>query len=340
MANYQIKITPVEYYFFGGEKHNENLEADYFVESVNYPQQTTLLGMLRYFLLQKNNLLGGKSLPTDKQNAANGLIGEQSFEYNSEHTFGKIQTISPLYFSKNEKKYFFAPIDLNFEMNDDYVLLNNGKIFNSKEYSGLIQQYLISADFNNKIAVTDIIEDIIQVGNEKGKNGATIEKAFYKQKMKRLNKDWSFVIDADIDVELEEKDCFIPFGGEKCYFKLSFKKQAPFNPSYPENHIRNISSILCISDCFVDGNKIKEVEFAVNDFISFRNFRSKLITQNFYALKKEKKIEEGIIRSSRYQLLQRGSVLYFSDKTKRDDFALEIEGNSSSTIGFNKILKN
>ena len=29
MDNYNIKITPLEYYFFGGEKHNENLETNY-----------------------------------------------------------------------------------------------------------------------------------------------------------------------------------------------------------------------------------------------------------------------------------------------------------------------
>lgn len=343
MANYQIKITPVEYYFFGSEKHTEDLTTNYFVESNDYPQQTTLLGLLRYFLLQKSNLLVGKNLPKDKQGDAKDLIGTQSFDYNSSaNTFGKISSISALYFNNDKTNFFFAPMDIQFNINNDFILSDKeNKVYSAKKHSHLITQYLISEDSKQIIELSKIIESIPQVGNEKGDKGETKENAFYKQKMKRLANGWSFVVDAEIDEEINEnKDYFLPFGGEKCFFKLNFKKQAALLTNYPSSHSRNIFSILCLSDCFADGNCIKELEFAVTNYVSYRNLKSKLSTQNFNALKKEKDSEQGITRSERYQLLQRGSVLYFSDIEKGKLFADNLKNTNGSTIGFNHIITN
>ncbi|MBK9257712.1 MAG: hypothetical protein IPM42_19820 [Saprospiraceae bacterium] len=340
MPNYKIKIKPLEYYFFGGEKHNEEFEANYFVESLDYPQQTTLLGMIRYFLLQENNMLGGKSLSKEIQDDAKILIGEQSFKYGAEFKFGKITNLSPLYFSKeNDEDYFFAPLDVQFKMDDDFILSKNNVAYNAKDFSKEIKQSLYSTK-SKPIAISEIIKDIKQVGNKKGEKGVTEDKAFYKQNMKKLEEDWSFCVDAEIDVELEQKEYFIPFGGEKCFFKLTLKQGEAVHPSYPSAHQRKQPSILCISDCFIDGNKVKHLPFAVTDFVSFRNFRSKLNTSNHYAFKKEQDIETSMVRSSRYQLLKRGSILYFSDQNSRDLFANEIESDTCSKIGFNKTLKN
>ncbi|HUM51391.1 MAG TPA: type III-B CRISPR module-associated Cmr3 family protein [Chitinophagales bacterium] len=343
MANYQIKMTPVEYYFFGGEKHNEDLTTNYFVESNDYPQQTTLLGLLRYFLLQKNKLLGGKNLPKEKQEEAGKNIGEQSFDFNSiANTFGKIISLSPLYFNDSKNNFFFAPLDIQFEISNNFILSDKeNKTYTTKKHGNLIAQYLISEDSKEIIELSKIIKNISQVGNEKGDKGETKENAFYKQTMKQLAGGWSFVIDADINEEIDEnEDYFLPFGGEKCFFKLNFKKQEAFSPTYPSSHSRNVFSILCLSDCFTDGSKIKDLEFAVNNYVSYRNLRSKLSTQNFNSLKKDNEMEQGIKRSERYQLLQRGSVLYFSDVEKGKLFAGNLKNTNGSSIGFNHIITN
>ncbi len=56
---YLIKLTPVDQFFFGGNiTFGENKATqNYLVRSEKYPQQTTLLGMLRYQLLKTNSLL-------------------------------------------------------------------------------------------------------------------------------------------------------------------------------------------------------------------------------------------------------------------------------------------
>lgn len=127
MNNYQIKLTPVNAYFFGGEKHAEKkgepgkFEMDYYVRSELYPQQTTLLGTLRYYLLMKNGCLSPRK--NNKESQANDLIGKNSFIYRkgeTVQTFGKIHSISPLYFLKGDDKYIIAPFDREFELVTEY----------------------------------------------------------------------------------------------------------------------------------------------------------------------------------------------------------------------------
>ena len=138
MSTYQIKLTPVNTFFFGGEKHSRSdkntngFEMDYFVKSDMYPQQTTLLGVLRYYLLMKNSLLNPQRI--GKIEEANDLIGVGSFKYgfikkeekNGEtkiitvQDYGKIQKILPLYFLNDNQKYVIAPFDHEFELTEKY----------------------------------------------------------------------------------------------------------------------------------------------------------------------------------------------------------------------------
>lgn len=339
MPNYQIKITPLEYYFFGGEKHNEELETNYFVESLPYPQQTGILGMLRYMLLVDKGLLQGRKIEGDKKTAADELIGAKSFQYGSKFSFEKIESLSPLYFYNGIEKYFFAPFDIDFAIDDNYVLSKDGEKYSCKKSSKFIQPKMISK--SGKLEnLSEIIKDVPQVGNKKAGKGATKENAFYKQNMKRLEKDWSFVLDASIDVEIKNKEIYLPFGGEKSFFKMQIERAEPFKPSFPDVYVRKKNVLFCISDCFVEGKTIKELPFAVSDYVSFRNLRSTNSTKNHYDLPKDKNIENGLVRSDRYQLLKRGSVLYFSDKGERDDFAKSLNETDGSAIGFNRCLTN
>ena len=88
-------MTPVDSFFFGGEKHDNNEKANYFVEFNCYPQQTTILGFLRYLLLIENDLIGTDEIKTKGE----PIIGKESFDYtNTNQSFGRIKSISPLYF--------------------------------------------------------------------------------------------------------------------------------------------------------------------------------------------------------------------------------------------------
>jgi hypothetical protein len=286
--------------------------------------------------------LGGKNLPDDKKTRATELIGKQSFEYGIPvpHTFGAIESLSPLYFTFNNDIYSFAPLDIQSSLGNDYNLFKNGKPYNAKEHSEFISYNLYNSEGNKLIPLSEIIKEVNQVGNKKSSNGESKDNSFYKLKSKRLELGWSFVIDADINLEIEEKEYLLHFGGEKNYCKIKYQQQEKTSFTYPKTHIRNQKTILCLSDCFIDGDKIKNLDFAVTDFVSFRNFRSSIHTKNYYALNQEQKIENSIVRSSRYQLLKRGSTLYFPDVDSRDKFAQQIQVDNATKIGFNKIITN
>lgn len=66
---YFVEIQPIGYYFFGGERTFNTAQTDkykkpianYYAISNPYPQQTALLGLLRYTMLVMTNMLHAKN---------------------------------------------------------------------------------------------------------------------------------------------------------------------------------------------------------------------------------------------------------------------------------------
>lgn len=348
MQLYQIKLSPVEFFFFGSEKHisiakdNPLLQTNYFVESNPYPQQTALLGLLRYYLLLKNPTVffNKKIIQSPK---AVELIGDKSFNFPNVLSFGKIASITPLYFLNKSEKYFFGPFDIDFELNKDYYLQKDGNPYKSKDYNKYIQQYLYSENQQTKLSLSDIISDMQQTGNEKGDKGKSKEDAYYKQVMKKFVRSvWSFAFDAAVEEGsgLQEETIYMPFGGEKCFFQVTIQKTNALTVAvYPEQmHNRDTFSLLCGSDCFAPWENMSICRFSVNRYVSFRNFQSTTSTQKIDSFTEN--INIGQVRSRRYNLLQRGSAMYFQSEIDRNKAKEIIEKQPGTAIGFNHLLIN
>ena len=92
MTDFHIALTPIDKFYFGGDMTfpvgNDKNDAfntkfsSYIIESTYFPQQTSLLGMLRYLLLSNSRYFSNGRI-IDKEGAA-GLIGEQSFMVNED----------------------------------------------------------------------------------------------------------------------------------------------------------------------------------------------------------------------------------------------------------------
>ncbi|KGL48552.1 type III-B CRISPR module-associated protein Cmr3 [Porphyromonas gulae] len=118
---YLIKLTPLDKFFFGQKKTFGDDNANYFVYSSLFPQQTTLLGLLRYQLLQ----IAGEDVFKDNkiqdEHKAAELIGEQSFSpfVKDKLQFGIIQSLSPVFIidKKNDegKEEYFLPVGRRFQ---------------------------------------------------------------------------------------------------------------------------------------------------------------------------------------------------------------------------------
>lgn len=338
MAYYQIRLTPVENFFFGGEKHNHEEVTNYFVESNYFPQQTTLLGFMRYLMLVKHNLIGTGNIKTEGV----PVIGKESFDFgNTALTFGKIKSLSPLYFLLDGTIFIPAPLDLDFileRVGGNFILKKNNSVYTTK--MGALPLTLSDRKGGNPILVYDdepgksVIFKVSQTGNEKAKQGESRDESFYKQDYLKMNPGWSFAIQAEIEEDLAEETMFLPFGGEQSMFKVDIQKQEVKVNLVPEleKYRRNIAGLYLISDCFAESSLLNLTCFAVNQIVSFRNFRSSVNTSNYAAFGKT---SNGLKRSARYNLLSRGSVLYFPDETARQAAIGILTKDHCINIGFN-----
>ena len=171
------------------------------------------------------------------------------------------------------------------------------------------------------------------VGNKKGEKGKTEDDGFYKQVMYKLNKGWSFAFDAEIDRDLGHDKQFITMGAEQQLFLLEINEcsgnRTDFKLDLPP---RFKPAIYCISDCFVEEDVWEHVVFAVNENISFRNLKSSNNSENYSSFSK------GYKMSDRYNLLKRGSILFFENEDEMQKAQkLFNKSNNARNIGFNRI---
>lgn len=349
MPFYQIQLTPVEAYFFGGEKHWKNPntgndEMDYFSKSELYPQQTALLGVLRYYLLMKFQLLD--PFKRDRVAEANELIGVKSFDFSPNgptslavQNYGKIKKLSPLFFRKDNQLYLIEPL-----YDDLKLMVANGQ-YQFKNFSPKkdYERHLINIRDATKVRFFEdtkngnnkdfVFFPINTIGNKKGKKGITENDSFYKQTRYQLNKGWSFNSEVEIDCEFEDDSVLLPFGAERQIFSLLITKievesnlEVPIEP-------KSLPAIYCISDCFVSEKVWNHVVFAANEAVSFRSLKSSTSTTNYSVFSKKKHL------STKYNLLKRGSILYFESGDKRNQAESHFRNNNAEKIGFNKIQK-
>jgi len=129
-----VKLTPYETFFFGGEKTFEEKNTNYFIKSEYFPQQTTLLGLVRYQLLSQSNNGIFKNNKIINNRKAIELIGKESFDVNKKFKFGVIKKLSPVFIADKNNHYLFTA-------NREYQWINkrkpvkdkNGNLVNIKE---------------------------------------------------------------------------------------------------------------------------------------------------------------------------------------------------------------
>ncbi|MCD7768511.1 MAG: hypothetical protein LUH36_00100, partial [Oscillospiraceae bacterium] len=114
MKSYLVTLTPLEPYFLGGERTFHygtptTAPDTYFISSEKLPNQTALLGVLRYALLDKEGLLWYGGEPSGQRQLRSELVGESSFSVNAENSFGRIGEISPLFLRRGNVSYIRTP---------------------------------------------------------------------------------------------------------------------------------------------------------------------------------------------------------------------------------------
>lgn len=383
MSKYLIKLKPIGKYFFGGDmtfevgdKNNKDYNSkysSYIIESNKFPQQTSLLGMLRYLLLTKSDTTVfsvDENRITNKDNAAK-IIGQASFSVTEDHklaSFGKITSIGPCFllheYSKEDglvEEYFLsAPKDyqLIISFENSLKAYYNGNalkvpsIYKVKkeqldgEENIEIVKYSSKVEFDtiyikgngSAIKEDDIFIKDTRIGINKSYEGKTShdDKGYYKQISYRLRDGFSFAFVAEVDFDLSEcQNVLVSLGADSSEFSLS---ASLINDKYQTPH-------------YPDGITLVEGAYRVillsDSLLDAEDVKKACFTISesipFRFLKTNVACENynvlgGKVKRStkKYYLYEKGSVFYFENEDSANDFVKLVKGKDEfHQIGYN-----
>lgn len=363
---YLITLTPLGNFFFGGEitfgdysnekdKPEKEKQLNYLVKGNPFPQQTTILGMLRYELLRKEGLLIPRN--PDKDQRAVYLVGNNGFSSKHKESYGIIDKIYPI-FVKNDKilllpdkrlfqdanevakkQLHFSEIKIS-KGNGAYVTNYDAKHFIDEDYS--------DTNFTIKKEFKEIFEENPQIGIKKNYVGKTDENAFFKQTYMRMRKGFSFAFYAEFREEPKVNDITF-MGADQSLFKIEidepveetvFSNIENQNKKMIEQGVPDaVYQVLLLSDCKVSIDIFNYLIHSVNETQDFRFMVSSKSTVNFSKINSK----DGVQKSNeKFELLARNSILFVKGKDNLSKVTSLIDEEIAfKNIGYNyyKIIK-
>lgn len=373
MNDYLVTLTPVNKFFFGGDMtfqvgDNENdtfneQYSSYLIESNRFPQQTSLLGMLRFLLLRNSPYFDGEKI-TDGDGAKE-LIGETSFtvkQGHGENDFKSIQSISGCFLQWKEEgrdwtNLSFSPFDSCLQVeNPGKTGLYNGVRKAIPELKGYeakdgYTKYVGSGETH--IPISDIFVKDTRLGiNCDIHTGKTQNDALFKQISYRLTdkrkigsgkevseKPCQFRFAFTAKVDDGKKDWkltdfsgqLVSVGGDNSQFivGITTPEKQPEASKPRENAYKQV--IVLQSPAYLLKEEVDNACFAITEIVPFRFLETSVKLTSYNILNKN------ITRSVRYQLYERGSVFYFSGPEAKNDFVKALDGKEEFVqIGYNR----
>jgi len=369
---YLVKLTPHDKFFFGGENtFGVGKQRNYFVKSNYFPQQTTLLGLVRYQLMvqNKNGIFNDGKIQKPKD--ASDLINHKSFDINdTEFSFGKIQELSPVFIA-NEKNEFLFPANKEYQWIDkdedekeinDFVFREFNKVDGessfSKKFIPCLEKYNPKLDLpdllvNKNLSLmkyydydkdkelkkdphNGIFVEYQQTGIRKNYKGITEDNAYYVQTFYKLDKGYSFafILELDDSIKIESQNVVI-LGGEQSKFKMDVTyapdKFKNLLPNYEQS--KNSDKVVLVSDAYVSNEIFNNCSFAVTDTVDFRSIKSSVNTTNYAGMDLKGIKTDVLSKSSKYNFFKKGSVFYGENISKITSH-LDVK-NAIKKIGYN-----
>lgn len=314
MNKYLVKLTPLEPYFFSGEntfriKGASPLESEsYYISSLAIPAQPTVLGTLRYVLLEQNGLLNTDRVYPDRSKQ-NELIGEKPYMVDAESRLGKFISASPLFImDRDDKMYIPTPLNHNatgtyyspIELTETTLNTSDGNIrvpkkYDVKTHTGFMSEnsYMCLSD---RRIVNDLFESCVRVGIDKHKT----DEAFFKKVYMTLKEGFSFAFEVTLDTELRDTVCYM--GREKSCFRLEAVRIG--DSESIEKKIETVSGNgvwYAFSDLVLK-DKLSYTDYSVVKTGTLRTLSSSYGDDNKLKIRAGEKL---------YNVIKAGSVFYF-----------------------------
>ena len=217
MGSYLVKLSPLEPYFFGGERNfdfgqvSRKMKQSYFIRSQETPAQTTLLGALRYAVLYANDALIRDFADAAQKSHAAELVGPKSFSFDERCDFGWIRSISPLFIL--EDGHYLVPAPMNHKICEKKKNYTPMKITHCKDVLLSAEDGLIATDYDAKagcaagwmnvdcgeiICSSDFFEGVVRLGIDTHRAEREDEGGYFKKEYMRLKRG-SFAFFAEME---------------------------------------------------------------------------------------------------------------------------------------------
>lgn len=376
MSKYLVRFYPLQPWFFGGERgfkygpdskgEDSQGNLNYFVKSNYIPQQTTILGAVKYILLKKKGIFKADwrydgEWEEVKKIAGSGRLDPEASDSNG--FFGAVVGLSPLLLNKGELFWLPVPADhaagercykpMQYK-SQKTAWGNFGNVgyldgFDAKR--GTVSGWL-NVETGEVLENEEIFEECTRIGIEipetrkKRQSGEQRdEQKFYKQTyinfkrpgdQKRDIPDcFAVFVELNEDFELSDGEHFeVMLGGRGSLFHVVFRK---FNQqlSYEEIEekyklkIKNgPKRIVLVSDALISFDDLNVfAEYAVYETVPFRTFGADLSK-----MEKPKLTDRG---ETCYYLLKRGSVIYPNNSDKNEQKKDPFDKPTMRRLGYN-----
>lgn len=333
-----VQLKPLGKFFFGGSRTFADNRQSYYAHSEYFPQQTAILGMLRYEVLKLNNAL-------DKSAKEKVEIVGTDFDGSTKKEFGKIKSISPVFIFENESIWLPAGKDHQFykDTNDKkkevyrHLLYdaNQNKPgisgFDHKEYLKMRLAPYADETANGVLSkgYDYFFQTVSTVGNKKndenewGRTRTGLDDAFYKDDKLIFKRDKStykslFAFGIWIECEDDLSTLNRVFLGRETAFEVEvipartclFDTIKAQNEEYTES---TNSKIVLLNNAYItDLNALRDnSDFVLaGDAIPFRYIESPKDNHSYF------KMPKGGRRSVQSYLLERGTVIYPKNLTE------------------------
>lgn len=327
MSKYRITLKPCEAYFFGDENtfRIDQPKENYFIKSLSVPPAASIIGMLRYVLLEQQGLLKtGRKYTDEDREAMGALIGKVGYCVGEENDLGAVKEISPLFIT-DEQGAIYIPVPLNHKTSEETytpISLTENKYETSFGTIRLPAEDELDAkklvgDWYMNIETGEIIDDMFEhderVGIDKGK----AKEAFFKKSYVRLKKGYSFAFNCEVDVPLKDTICYM--GRERSAFVMTVEES-------DEDIAQRIESVFDGSFYYAFGDLIIKNKLAYKDYAMVKTGSVRMLTSKYG--------EDGRLTvnpdAKHFNVIKSGSVFY----AKPDENMFY-----EDKYGFNKIIK-
>lgn len=348
MKNYLIKITPLEPYTFGGERgftyNGVDDNGTYYMGSKEIPEQTTILGTLRYLLLKSEGVLKSPPNYSNYEKTKNARIcGGDTFQFESdkEQSLGFIEEVSPLFIMDKQENIYIPNPFCNIGKDGKLQLmkmtegvecsLGNGFAFPENSEAGYEAKKGYGSGFlcisDDKLSNVKKTEDIFTKQLISGNNISQTDDAYFKREVFVMKEGMSFAVYLTLSDEAKDlsESNIIYMGKKNSAFKFETQQINDKNESLDRKVEaffikRNMSNSwsYCLSDVFVE--EIKYSNFAIVETKKLRNLKTEYKDKGFSRS-----------RQKRYELIKAGSCFYGFQ---------EIKSNYNlSKFGYNHIIQ-